>query len=126
MDMSNGGILKTEVVDGVVVISFERGRFREENEILVTLESLSQHIASKQNPRILLDMSTVEYLSSAGLGQLVGLLKKTKANGGQFKLCSLQDAISELFEVMRLHMIFEIHPAVEDALEAFRKEGAKV
>jgi anti-sigma B factor antagonist len=123
MDL-NTGVLKTRVVDGVAVLSFERGRFEEENEILATLESLSRYVADKTQLRILLDMTNVEYLSSAGLGQLVGLLKKVKTNGGEFRLCCLRDAIKELFEVMRLHLIFETPETEEEALALFQTKNA--
>jgi anti-anti-sigma factor len=111
------------MVDGVAVIRFERGCIREEREILLTLESLGRHIESKKGLKIVLDLKNVEYLSSAGLGHLVSLLKKSKANDGVLKICSLQEAIAELFDVMHLDKIFEICPSAEEALAVLKAEG---
>jgi anti-sigma B factor antagonist len=122
MDLGRDGILNHETVDGVAVLSFQRGRIHEEQEILLTLESLSRYVGSKKGLKILLDMSSLEYLSSAGLGHLVGLLKKARATGGSFKLCRLQEPIRELFEVMHLGKIFEIFASVEEALASYAKD----
>ena len=124
MDLTKDGLLKTKLVDGVAVITFERGRIREEREILLTLESLGRYVESKQGLKIVLDMSHVEYLSSAGLGHLVGLLKKFRANGGTLKICCMQDPIQELFAVMHLDKIFAIFPDVEAALVSDESETA--
>lgn len=121
MDLSKEGNLQTRVVDGVAVIGFKRGCLRDENDILFTLESLNRYVSDKESLRILLDMSHVAYLSSAGLGHLVGLLKKLKATGGELKVCSLHETIQELFSVMRLNTIFEIFPDQESALATFQE-----
>ena len=120
MDLAREGILSSRTIDDIVVIGFNRGSIRDEREILKTLESLGRYIESKNGLKILLDMSHIEYLSSAGLGHLVGLLKKARARGSIFKLCSLTEAIGELFDVMRLTKIFDIHPGVEQAAVSFK------
>lgn len=120
MDIAREGILSSRTIADVVVISFNRGSIRDEREILKTLESLGRYIESKNGLKILLDIGNIQYLSSAGLGHLVGLLKKARARGTTFKLCSLTEGIQELFDVMRLTKIFEIHPGVEQALASFK------
>jgi anti-anti-sigma factor len=119
MDGNKDGIIRYTQAGGAVVVSFQRGRIREEREILKALEELGKFIESHPRLNLLLDLSNIEYLSSAGLGNLVGLLKKSRKVNGQFKLCCLQEAILELFEVMRLTKIFEIHENVEAALQSF-------
>ena len=120
MDIAKEGILSSRTIADVVVISFNRGSIRDEREILKTLESLGRYIESKNGLKIVLDIGNIQYLSSAGLGHLVGLLKKARARNTAFKLCSLTEGIQELFEVMRLTKIFEIHPGVDQALASFK------
>jgi len=124
MDIAKEGILSSRTIADVVVISFNRGSIRDEREILKTLESLGRYIESKNGLKIVLDIGNIQYLSSAGLGHLVGLLKKARARNTAFKLCSLTEGIQELFEVMRLTKIFEIHPGVEQALASFQATPA--
>jgi anti-anti-sigma factor len=48
--------------------------------------------------KIVLNLSRLTYIDSAGLGALVGLLKATREAGGQFKLCQLTSKVSALLE----------------------------
>jgi anti-anti-sigma factor len=113
-------LLSSRLVDDVAVIEFTRGRIRDEREILKTLESLARYIESRSGLKVLLDLSNVEYLSSAGLGHLVGLLKKSRTRGTAFKVCALRDPIHELFEVMHLDKIFEIYSGVKEGVDSFK------
>jgi len=115
------GLVTSRLEGDVAVVSFNRGRIRDEREILKALESLGRYIESRTCLRILLDLGNIEYLSSAGLGHLVGLLKKCRTRGGNLKLSGLNEAIRELFEVMRLDRIFELFPSVGEALESFKE-----
>ena len=119
MDSTRDGIVRFTNEGSTVVVNFQRGRIREEREILKALEDLGKYIESHPGVRLLLNLENVEYLSSAGLGNLVGLLKKSRRSNGRLKLCRLQESIMELFEVMRLTKIFEIHETQEEAVRAF-------
>ena len=121
MDLTQVDNLKSQIIDGVAVLGFDHGSIHDEKEILLTLESLSRYVGSKDGLRILFDMSNVDYMSSAGLGLLVGLLKAARKMNGEFKLCCLQDAIHELFELMQFDRIFEIFPSRENPLASFQQ-----
>ncbi len=119
MDGMKDGIVRYKAAGKVVVVGFQRGRIREEREILKALEELGKYIETHPGTSVLLNLENIEYLSSAGLGNLVGLLKKSRRSSGAFKLCSLQASILELFEVMRLTKIFEIFDAEDAAVQSF-------
>ncbi len=119
MDSTKDGIIRFHTAGSTVVATFQRGRIREEREILKALEEMGKFIESHPRVNLLLNLENIEYLSSAGLGNLVGLLKKSRKTNGQFKLCNLQEPILELFEVMRLTKIFEIFDNEEAAVASF-------
>lgn len=123
MDSNKDGIVRYTNASGVIVVNFQRGRIREEREILKAMEEMGKFIDTHPNTNVLLNLENIEYLSSAGLGNLVGLLKKSRRSGGLFKLCRLQEAIFELFEVMRLTKIFEIFETEEAAVKSFSGEA---
>src|SRR5262245_45797776 len=123
MDLAKESVLTSQVVDGVVVISFSRGRIRDEREIISTLESLGRYMESKPGLKLVLDLNHVEYLSSAGLGHLVGLLKKARSKKSVLKLACLRESILELFEVMMLTKIFEVFATTQQAVQSFREDG---
>jgi anti-anti-sigma factor len=71
-------------------------------------------------PRLLLDLSGVEYVSSSGLGVLLMLNRAVKKQRGALKLCGLNPFVAEVFEVGNFHQLFETHPDLATALAAFR------
>jgi anti-sigma B factor antagonist len=119
VELTKDGLLKWKAVGDVAVFTFTRGRIRDEREVLRKLDGLGNYIKFEGGRKIVLDLSNMEYLSSAGVGILVGLLKKSKGGDGALKLCSLQEPIRELFELLRLNTIFEVYPTLDAALASF-------
>ena len=55
--------------------------------------------AVKAAPNIVLDMSELDYIASAGLRALKRLNGEVKANGGSLVLKGVQDKVMEVFEM---------------------------
>ena len=64
----------------------------------------------KQHPsiKLLLDFSTVQYLSSAALGMLITLNKRVAETKGKLVLCSIRPQIYEVFKITKLNLVFDI------------------
>lgn len=75
-------------------------------------------LVSEGVPRIVCDLSGVEFLDSTGLGVLVGALKRCRTHGGELVLVCTQPSILKVFEITGLLQVFEIHETVEAALAA--------
>jgi anti-anti-sigma factor len=71
---------------------------------------------SVEGDRILLDLSQLEYISSAGLRVLVIAAKEARARRGKMLAVALQPAVREIFEISRFTLVFEIFDSVQDAL----------
>lgn len=71
------------------------------------------------NPRVVLDMSRLQFVDSAGLGALLSWMRKLSGAGGDLKLCGLSKPVRATFEVSRMHRIFDIYPTQAEALQAF-------
>lgn len=65
---------------------------------------------------ILLDMTGVSYLSSAGLRILL-LIAKHLYGGGQLALCSLQDGVAEIIEMAGFASFMTIFPSLDEACQ---------
>jgi anti-sigma B factor antagonist len=65
---------------------------------------------------IVVDMGSVDFLDSTGLGVLVGGLKRVKAKEGSLKLVVTQDKISKIFEITGLTKVFPIFGTVDEAV----------
>ena len=66
--------------------------------------------------QLILDLSNVDYISSAGLRVLMLARKQAKAQGGTLVVASLTPVVKEIFEISRFTVVFEVFPSVRDAL----------
>lgn len=62
----------------------------------------------KGTVNLVVDLEKVNYMSSGGLRELVSALKQVRKDGGDLRLCSLSDRVSEVLELAGLDSIFEI------------------
>ena len=69
--------------------------------------------------QLVIDLKDVRFIDSSGLGALVSGYKNASARNGNLKLCSLQPQVKSMFELTRLHRVFEIYPGADDALASF-------
>ncbi len=67
---------------------------------------------------LILDLSEVRFVDSSGLGALLSGHKNATLRDGRLVLAGVQTRVQSMFELTRLHRVFEIHPRVEDALVA--------
>jgi len=77
-----------------------------------TVSQFRQALAElASTPRLLIDMSGVPFVDSAGLGALVGAHKKLRAAGGALVLHCEQPRILRLFSITGLTRLFTIEAA---------------
>jgi anti-sigma B factor antagonist len=68
---------------------------------------------------ILVDLRDVRFIDSSGLGALVSGFKNAISHQGSLKLVSLQSQVRSMFELTRLHRVFEIFGSTAEGLESF-------
>src|SRR5215831_3241402 len=66
--------------------------------------------------QLILDLSGVDYISSAGLRVLMLARKQAKAQGGTLVVAGLTPVLKEIFEISRFTVVFEVFASVRDAL----------
>jgi anti-sigma B factor antagonist len=67
--------------------------------------------------KLVVDLTSVEYLDSTGLGVLIGGLKRARERDGDLKLICDNLRILRIFEITGLTKIFDIYRSESDALE---------
>lgn len=72
-----------------------------------------------QDARLVLDLSKVEFIDSSGLGALVSCLRQAHADGGEIKLSGLSKPARALFELVRMHRVFEVFNDSEEAVTSY-------
>lgn len=66
--------------------------------------------------QLVIDLSAVEYISSAGLRVLMLARKQAKTQGGTLVVAGLQPIVKEIFEISRFTVVFEVFASVREAL----------
>jgi anti-sigma B factor antagonist len=72
-----------------------------------------------ERTKVVLDMSAVKFVDSSGLGALISCLRALNSRRGDFKLCAMSKTVRALFELMRMHRVFNIYDSREDAVRSF-------
>ena len=80
--------------------------------------------AAASGQRIVLDLSRLEYVSSAGLRCFMLAAKQAGSHGGKIVLAALRPVVAEIFQISRFDMLFEIYPSVREALGALSESAA--
>lgn len=70
--------------------------------------------------KILLNLSQVTSVDSAGVGELVASLKVTQRLGGALKLLSLNERVKTSLRLSSLLPLFEVYDEEKAAIEHFR------
>lgn len=84
------------------------------------------HLASCSagGDKLLLDLSQLEYISSAGLRVLMLAARDVKTRDGLLVVCELQPVVNEIFEISRFNIVFRVYPALRAALSDLSPDAA--
>jgi len=69
-------------------------------------------------PDVVVDLTGVDFLDSAGVGVLVGLFKNSRLRGGRARFCGMTPGVRSVLELIQLDRIFEIYDDAEEAVRA--------
>lgn len=109
--------LMTEEHGEIIKIVVQEERMDAHNSGSLKEEMLQLFDDGKCN--LVIDLSSVRFVDSSGLGALVSGFKNASARDGSLKLCCLQPQVRSMFELTRLHRVFEIFTSAEEALASF-------
>jgi anti-anti-sigma factor len=66
---------------------------------------------------ILLDCGSLHYISSAGLGAIMGLIEPVRERDGDIVLCGLQKNVQEIFDTLGFTQLYQVFDSREAALQ---------
>jgi anti-anti-sigma factor len=75
-------------------------------------------LISGTNPKILIDFTGIDFVTSAGLRALLLLVKKANAIGSVFALCSVSDQVRQVLDISGFTAMFSIHSGRAEGLAA--------
>lgn len=107
--------LNFELIDGVGILSVS-GRL-DSNNVNILKEEFGKHI--NDEPKFIINLQSLQFIDSTGLGGLVSCLKRCIEAGGDLKIAQLPPKPRMVFEITRAHKVFDIFDDLETAIESF-------
>lgn len=90
-----------------------------------TFDQLQEHLQSLIDANkflLIVEFGQLNYISSAGLGVLMGMLKEVRRNGGDLKLANMSSKVRNLFDMLGFSRLIRIYPDCDQAIQAFVKD----
>lgn len=108
--------LKQNVLTENVIVIFS-GRMLDNNNAHIMAECLSD--AKKKGRKFaIIDMAELDFLSSAGVGSILGSIEDFRELGGDIVICNASTTILHIFEVLDLGDYLSIKHTQQDAIDA--------
>lgn len=105
--------VKESVLNGQLVLGVE-GRL-DANSSGAFQERLLSEVEKRPNSRIVIDLTGLNYLSSAGLRVLLVAAKSSKKIGSEVRLAGMRPHVEEVFTISGFDALFQIFPSPEAA-----------
>jgi anti-sigma B factor antagonist len=109
--------IQTRDLKNVSVISLE-GRITL-GEAASALRDAVKGAIARGARNLVLNLQKVQYVDSAGLGELVGIYVTARNQGGEVKLSGINAKLHGLMQVTKLHTVFDVYEDETAAVAAF-------
>jgi anti-sigma B factor antagonist len=121
--MSNLTITRRPV-DGVVILDLA-GKIRL-GEGNLDLHRTLRSLVEQDEKKVLLNLAEVSSIDSSGLGELVAGYTTLEKSGGELKLLSLTERVSELMMITKLLTVFDVYDDEALAIASFKPDIERI
>lgn len=108
-------IIDLEIKDNVLLVRLDGELDHHTAEDLRT--KVSETLIKNNIEHILLNLGSLSFMDSSGLGVILGRYKQIKNLGGEMVVCSISPAVKRLFEMSGLFKIIRLEENEKFALE---------
>ncbi|MEJ7700764.1 MAG: STAS domain-containing protein [Pyrinomonadaceae bacterium] len=85
----------------------------------VALRTAVRRLLGDGKKKILLNLGSVGYIDSSGIGELVSSFTAVNKENGTLKLLNLTQKIQDLLAITKLLTVFDVYDSESDALSSF-------
>jgi anti-sigma B factor antagonist len=114
--------IRTKVVDGVAVL-YLKGHL--DAHQVTRFEKELVRVIRDNNFKILINGQDLNYITSAGMGIIMGYIDEVREKGGDIKLCSLTERVHETFDLVGFTEIYDFAANEQAAIEKFNRVPPK-
>ena len=108
--------MEVQQKNGVTVIIMDE---RFDATVAQKLKDTVKNLAEQSKIQLVIDLSKTRFIDSSGCGALVASLRALIKNNGDMKIAGPSPQAKSLFQLTRLHKVFEICDDVELAIRSF-------
>jgi anti-sigma B factor antagonist len=109
--------LSTRKTGDVIIIDVDGKILLGEGDI--EIKQAVDNLLKRGNKKIILNLSKVPYLDSAGLGEIIRCFTTLRKSGGYFKLLSPNKRIVDLLSITKLLNVFDCFESESSAIASF-------
>jgi len=110
-------MINIEKKDKVDIISFSVNKI--DALIIDEIREEIIKVFDNSNSKVIIDLKGVEYVDSSGFGCFLSVMKAARNNYGVLKFANPEPGVSELFETLHLHTVFQIYNDIDICLRSF-------
>jgi anti-sigma B factor antagonist len=116
---AQGPPLRIETIAAIDVVGFRDSQLVHPEVVREIGDQLYRLVSDGGHRQLLLNFGSVEFMSTALMGKLVGLNRLVAQSEGRMKICGLNPVVREAFRITQLDRVFEIHESLQGALARF-------
>ena len=105
--------------DGIEVM--ECGGSLDANTV-VAFKKVAYDLVTRGSTKFVIDCTNLTFIDSMGLGVLISLLRRVREHDGDVKVAGLSDEVKTIFEITRLHRLFDVCADSTMAIKQFNKK----
>ncbi len=86
------------------------------------LDKVLQSIVSSEQPNILMNVSDLTYISSAGIGSFIDVIKGIRNKGGDIRFCKMIPKVIRVFDLLDMKDFFKFYDSIDEGFESYNSE----
>lgn len=108
---------KIEIKDKVTMLRLDEQRL--DTAIAAELKTQLISLINEHSPKMIVDLKSVEYADSSGLGAILFGIRQARDIGGACKLINLNNRVLSLIRIAKLDHVIEAFDNEKEALASF-------
>ena len=108
-----------ELIQGDVVVLTMKGNMLGDSDTAEFRERIKVLVA-EGFLKVVLDLATVAWVNSAGLGAMISAMTTLNRGGGDLRIANITDKIQSLFLVTQLVKVFKTYESTDRAVSSFQ------
>ncbi len=83
------------------------------------LEAILEPISGADEPRVLVHLADLTYISSAGIGCFIGVIRRIRTQGGDIRFSDTNPKVKRVFQLLDMEDFFQFHASMEQGLQSY-------